>query len=565
MLIANLSLKTLKMLLLPLLLGALGVLSAQAAHPHAKQLDELIEQALLTIGDTGPGVAVLVYQAGSAPYRKVQGQANLEYGIPLTEHSVFDLASVAKQFTGLAIAKLELAGKLKLTDDVRQYLPEVPSFGVRITLEQLLYHTSGLRDVGELFGVGNFTGPFTGERALEIIARQRELNFAPATAHDYSNTGYVLLALVVERVTGQTFAEWCAENIFIPLQMTETRVNDASDNLIANRAVAYYGREGDFSFNQNNGMCLIGSSAVFSSPADMEKWMGFLAGDDPAVRRMMQPGQLVDGTPVGYGYGLSIGQLAGQPFITHSGSTPAGFRTLIALLPESDTRLVVLSSWGNLDPIDDLGRPILDLLMGQQPGPIEVAEVPVVKFAEDIPGEILDSYVGNYLFNGELPVSVSRDGQVLSVSVADRPTAPLEARSATDFYSEAMNSLLSFETEGQAVSRVVIKQGGEYHGELTPVGNTDAPPAFALPTAAGGRFYSEELDLLLTLTQRDGSLWLASGRHGTHELLQKSDKDFTGITDMFEELSLEFDETGEVESLILNLGSRARNLRFARW
>lgn len=413
--------------------------------------------------------------------------------------------------------------------------------------------------------MGSFLEPFTAGRALEITARQRALNFVPATAHDYSNTGYVLLALVVERVTGQTFADWCAENIFAPLEMTATRVNDAPDNLIANRAVAYYGQEGKFSFNQNNGMCLIGSSAVFSSPADMEKWMAFLAGDDPAVRRMMQPGQLADGTPVGYGFGLSVGQLAGQDFITHSGATPAGFRTLIALLPASDIRLMVLSSWGNLDPINDLGKPILDLLLDQQPVAKRNAEISQEKFTDSIPSEVLDSYVGNYLFNGELPVSVSREGQVLFVAVADRPSAPLERRSVTEFYSELMNSMLSFELDSEAVSRVVIKQEGEYHGELQPVGNADSPPSFTIPPASNGRFYSEELDLLLTLTPQDGGLWLSSGRHGTHELLQKSDKGFVSTTDLFEELSLELDDAGRVESLILNLGSRAREIRFSRW
>lgn len=549
-----------------LLLGTLA-LAAQNEHSQAKQFDELIEQALGPIGGAGPGVAVFIHQAGSEPYRKVQGMANLEYGIPLTEHSVFDLASLAKQFTGLAIARLELAGKLKLTDDVRKYLPEIHDFGATITLGQLLYHTSGLRDVGTLCRVGNFHGSLNGARALEVIARQRELNFAPATAHDYSNTGYVLLALMVERVTGQTFANWCADNIFAPLQMTETRVNDAPDNLIANRAVAYYGRDGKYSFDQNNGMSLIGSSAVFSSPSDMEKWMAFVAGDDPAVRRMMQPGTLADGTPVGYGYGLSIGQFAGRSFISHSGATPAGFRTLTAFLPESDTRLVILSSWGDLDPVQDLGLPIMDLLFGQGTNPKAVAEAPVAKFIEIIAEETLESYVGNYLFNGELPVSVSREGQVLSVSVADRPTVAMDTRSPTDFYSEAMNSLLTFEVENEQVSRVVIKQEGEYHGELKPVGSTkdEAEPTFALPTAAAGRFYSEELDLSLTLSLREGSLWLSSGRHGSHELLQRSGKSFVGMTDLFQGLTLNTDAAGKVASFTMSLGSRARNLHFARW
>jgi CubicO group peptidase (beta-lactamase class C family) len=167
-----------------------GLFAQQPGLPVA-QLDSLIANALKPAGSQGPGVAVYLHRQGSDAYQNITGMANLEYGIPLTEHSVFDLASVAKQFTGMAIAKLLKAEKINLDDDVRKYLPEVPDFGTTITLAHLLHHTSGLRDVGELYGVGNFGGEFTAETALRIVSRQLALNFTPGTEHDYSNTGYV--------------------------------------------------------------------------------------------------------------------------------------------------------------------------------------------------------------------------------------------------------------------------------------------------------------------------------------------------------------------------------------
>jgi CubicO group peptidase (beta-lactamase class C family) len=458
-------------------LGIPELLSAQTSPLPTDQLDSIIERAIAPAGESDPGVAALVQMGDGRIYKKTVGQANLEYNIALTEHAVFDIASLAKQFTGLAIAKLELAGQLKLDDDVRKYLPEVPDFGTTITLRHLLYHTSGLRDVGELCRIGNFAGGLTGDRALDIIVRQKALNFPPGSAHDYSNTGYVLLALIVERRTGQSLADWSQQHIFSPLQMTESRVNDAPDNLIPNRAVAYHGRNGNYTFNQDNGMSLIGSSSVFSLLADMGKWMAFLAGDDPAVKLMMQPGSLADGSSVGYGYGHSIGQFAGQPLIDHSGVTPAGFRTLTAYLPEMDARLVILSNWGELEVVQELPPPILNLLLGKHPAKEVSAEAPAVEFTEPIPEAMLDIYTGIYLFNGEQPVTIAREGAQLSIAVAGMSTVTLEPRSTNTFYLEPMQSLLIFHVSDEMVSHVSIEENGEEGGELRPVVNETYWPA----------------------------------------------------------------------------------------
>lgn len=535
-------------------------LGAQPPHLLAAEIDSLIAEVLKPVRDQGPGVAVYLHRKGYAPYQQISGMANLEYGVPLTEQSIFDLASVAKQFTGMAIAKLIQAGKVSLTDDVRKYLPEVPDFGTPITLAHLIHHTSGLRDVGELNRIGNFGGEFTAATALRIVSRQQALNFAPGTKHDYSNTGYVLLALVVERVTGESFVDWCEQNIFAPLKMDHSFANDYPDRIIPNRAVAYYGTDQEFSFSQNNGMSLIGSSAVFASLHDMIKWMALFSGQHKELLEMMTtPGQLNDGSTVNYGFGLSLSMVGDRQLIAHSGSTPAGFRTLMAHLPKEELSIVILSNWGNLEPIQQLAMPIISLLLDKTNASPQKPEPVATK---PVPEEILDTYTGNYLFNKEREVTIALQEGQLMVTIAGMGVAALEPRSFTEFYLPPMNSTLTFEATEQKVSRVVIREGGQGVGELTPVGQSQL---FNLPTAAAGSFYSEELDQHLTLEQKDNVLYLISAAYGTSPLRQISPLTFTGPTGLFEKLNIEKSLAGDITGFTLDLGSRARRLRFQRW
>lgn len=541
-----------------LFLSTASSLSAQSSVLPTDKLDQLITELLLPVAEDGPGLALYLHQKEKGVYRSLRGKSNLEYNLPLTEQSVFDLASVAKQFTGYAIAQLELDGKIKLTDNIRDYLPEVPDFGTPITLQHLLHHTSGLRDVGELYGFGNFNGAFTATIALDIVARQEALNFSPGSEHDYSNTGYVLLALVVEKVSGQSFDSWCQENIFRPLGMNNSMANASPTTILPDRAVAYYGKGGQYSFDQMNGMSLIGSSAVFSSLADMSKWITFLAGDDLVAKKMRTAGQLGDGTRVGYGYGLSIHQLGDQTLITHSGATPAGFRTLTAFLPALGIELVILGNWGNLEPVEDLGQPILSMLLENLKAVDPVTE-------EDdntsivLPAAVIERYTGEYLFNGERPVTISRDGQQLLATVAGMGTVPLEARSERTFFLEPMNSLLTVEIANDQVQKIRIQEGGQDVGVLTPVvGIKTMLP----PPVISGYFYSRELDQTFSLEVKDKALWLSSAKHGAHKLTQLTDLTFASQQGLFERLTLVLAPKGEVTHFTINLGSRARQLPF---
>jgi len=175
-----------------------------------------------------PGASLAVLKAGQIIYKRGYGCAQLEYNIPIVPSTVFHVASVSKQFTAFAAALLANRGKLSLDEDIRKYLPEVPDFGKTITLKHLIYHTSGLRDQWEALAIAGWRldDVITKEHILKLVRNQRELNFAPGEEHLYCNTGYSLLAEIVARVSGQSFPDWTAENIFKPLGMSNTHFHD---------------------------------------------------------------------------------------------------------------------------------------------------------------------------------------------------------------------------------------------------------------------------------------------------------------------------------------------------
>src|SRR5262245_49423380 len=192
-----------------------------------------------------PGCAVAVVKAGKILYAKGYGMADVAQGIPLTPTTNFIVASTSKPFTALAVLLLVNEGKLKLDDDIRRYVPEVPDFGHTITIRMLLNHTSGLRELGNLFYFSGWR--LTDEQyksdALEMIQRQRALNHLPGSEFAYNSSGYTFLALIVERVSGVSFRRFVIDRIFTPLGMTHSEVQEDIDQVVPKRATGYWGHD----------------------------------------------------------------------------------------------------------------------------------------------------------------------------------------------------------------------------------------------------------------------------------------------------------------------------------
>ena len=253
-----------------------------------------------------PGVALGIVHRGRAVYRQGYGMANLEQGVPITPATVFDIASVSKQFCAFAILLLADDGHLSLDDDIRIHLQDMPDFG--ITIRHLVHHTSGLRDWPGTLAIGGYSmeDVISFEEILTMARHQQALNFSPGTAYSYSNTGYNLLAEIVSRRSGQTFRAYTDAAIFRPLGMVHTHFRDDYEEIVPNRAYAYAPSETGYSRIGNN-LTVLGSSSLFSSVDDLARWTISLSerrlGSGAVHEQMSERGVLNTGDQIAYAFG----------------------------------------------------------------------------------------------------------------------------------------------------------------------------------------------------------------------------------------------------------------------
>lgn len=314
-------------------------------------------------GDDVPGAAVLVIEDGRVAHRGAYGMANLDQGIPVTPATNFRLASLTKQFTAMAALLLVQDGKLALDAPVTSVLPELPAYANRITLRHLLTHTSGVPDY-EAF-VSDTQGYQVKDRdVLEFLSHTTEPYFAAGSAFRYSNSGYALLALCVERRSGERFADFLRHRIFSPLGMTGTVAFEDGISTVSHRAFGYTVTEGPIHpTDQSPTSAVLGDGGVYSSIDDLVRWDAALAAggivDDTLWREATTPFVLADGSATGYGFGWFIDRLHGHLRHWHHGET-RGFTNAIMRFPEDHVTIVVLTNrsagtpWAMAEQIADL-------------------------------------------------------------------------------------------------------------------------------------------------------------------------------------------------------------------
>jgi CubicO group peptidase (beta-lactamase class C family) len=370
-----------------------------------------------------PGAAIAIVRDGDVLYERGYGCANLEYGIPITPETVFDIASVSKQFAGLAIAMLAVEGKIALDADIHAYLPELPDFGASVTVRHLVHHMSGIRDwvAGLAIAGWRMDDVITFDHILNMALHQRSLNFAPGAEYCYSNTGYNLLAEIVARVSGQSFRAWTDAHFFQPLSMTNTRFRDDHQELIRNRAVAYGADEQGGFHNIPNNLVAFGSSSLFTTVHDLTKWaLNFetkTVGDPAAFEWMHRQGVLNDGTRIGYAFGVIVDEYRGLRRVQHSGGW-AGFSTHLVRFPDDRTAIIVLCNQPHVGA-GRLAYQIADILLADRLSPEEPkSDAPPSEETSPptLTAEQLEAFVGDYV-SDELETTYHlrvRDGQLVA-------------------------------------------------------------------------------------------------------------------------------------------------------
>ncbi len=319
-----------------------------------------------------PGCALGVIRDGRILYRNGYGSANLDYRLPLTPNSIFDIGSTSKQFSAMSILLLEKDGKLNIDDDIRKYVPEIPQYAAgTITIQHLLNHTSGLRDYLALarLALKRADDFYTDDDVLAMIARQKELNFAPGSEYLYSNSGYFLLSTIVKRASGgKTLRQFAEERILKPLGMGATHFHDDHTEIVRNRATGY-GRVAEttpprIKINMST-LDMVGDGGIYTSIGDLAKWdQNFYThkvGGEAILTRMQTPSKLSSGKEIAYGLGLVIEPYRGLPSISHGGSW-AGFRAELLRFPSERFSVICLCNLATANP-SRLARQVADIFL----------------------------------------------------------------------------------------------------------------------------------------------------------------------------------------------------------
>jgi CubicO group peptidase (beta-lactamase class C family) len=503
-----------------------------------------------------PGCALGLDRNARPLYRHGYGMASLEQGVPWSENSVSESGSVAKQFTAGAIIQLALAGKVDLDAPVQKYVPEVFDYGPPVTVRMLLHHTSGVRDMWTLFilaGVPLGSRLITTDQALQMVYRQRELNFPPNSQYLYSNSGFLLLGEIVRRVTGKTLADYSRDEFFRPLGMNHTQWRDDWNRVIPGRATAYTagsrGLRVDMPF-----MNVYGAGGLLTTVGDLLIWNEQLThptiGGKAWADTMVQRGRLTSGRDIDYAFGLSVVKHRGEREISHGGAT-GGYRTFLARWPDRGLSLALLCNLGNINP-DGLAHQVADVFLGGAPD----SRTTMTGGSNGGSAPDLGKYAGRYRAPATedlLAFSVS-DGKLmadLGVSVPLEPTAP-------NRFKAPLGSIEIVFEPGPDGKPAHVLMVGEDTTRYEPI--TVGPMSPAELAEVAGSYYGAELDATYVVAVRNDRLGITVG--GEPEVLL----DRTGpLSFGSANRSVRFTrgKTGKIDGYLLFAG-RVRNLRFTR-
>jgi len=502
-----------------------------------------------------PGCAVGIAEQGRLVYTRGYGMADLQHRLAIGPQSVFHVASVSKQFTALAVALLAEEGKLSLDDDVRKYIPELPLYGSPITVRQLMHHTSGLRDQWNLLRYAGWRFPtdlITERDVMQIVTRQQALNFRPGDEYVYSNTGFTLLAVIVQRTSGQSLAQYAQARFFGPLGMHDTHFHDDYSMIVPGRTAAYEPRSGGGWKISIPTFDTYGATSLFSTTSDLLLWMAtFDTAPEGAVellRAAQTSGVLNDGTPTNYGYGLTLTPWRGIRAIGHGGSD-AGYRAYVERYPDFGVAVAVLCNAANAGP-NNLARGAAAVVLGDRlPRPMVEARAP-----EHLPSSAArEAWVGTY--RDTVAQSIIRVRSVGDSVLANGGRLQFGSDTNATISGPEGSSWMSLQPSGATTTLRMHPRGLRQR-----VFVRQAAPLPSV-TSYVGSFFSAELDVRYQLVEREGRLVMSHPKLGENALEPAGRDAFSwgnGTTLLFQR-----DRRGRVAGFTVN-DARVRGVSFVR-
>lgn len=494
-----------------------------------------------------PGCALAILKNGKIIYKRGYGMSNLEYSIAINPSSIFHIASISKQFTAAAIINLSLEGKLSLNDDIRKYIPEVPDFGHTITFNNLIHHTSGIRDQWDLQELAGWREDdlITEKDILDMLERQKDLNFLPNEEYLYCNTGFTLAGIAVKRITGISLRDYADSVFFKPLGMINTHFHSDHSEITPNRTSAY--------FKDDKGKWKIsipvfdnyGATSLFTTVEDLAKWdENFYTkkvGGDAFINLMLTTGELNNKTPQNYAAGLVITNYKGYKTVGHGGAD-AGYRSNFLRFPEEHFSVILFANLANINT-SSLSYKVADLFLKDKS---------IQNSAIITDSNILKGWAGDYFdMNTQSLLKINYNNEKLSLGATELIATsnitfniPNVAVSLT-FAGDSSNAKVDFFVEGtgrrgyKKVTKMTLSSSflDEYQGS----------------------YFSSELDNKYIISIKDGTLIIKRPRFDDIKLEPFVKDIFTGNF----VIRFQRNKKTKIEGFFLSTG-RVRNLYFEK-
>ena len=559
-----------QILLLALLItfGGASATVAQSSKPANDTQPEKIDALFAEWNKpNSPGCALAVIKDGQVLYKRGYGMANLDYDLPISSKTVFNIASVSKQFTAMSIALLAREGKVSIDDDVRKYLPELPQYSAPVTIRQLLHHTSGIREYSHLMQLAGIRfQDATADDIYKIITRQKELNFNPGDEYLYSNSGYFLLARIVQRVSGKSLRQFAEENIFKPLGMSSTRFHDDSSEVIKNRATGYSSRrDGGFAVESTTSDS-VGDGGLLTTIDDLILWdrnfdHNNLGGGQELIREALTRGTLNNGERIDYGFGLDVETYRGLNEFGHGGAFN-GFGADMVRFPDQRFAVFCLCNISNGE-LGRLTRQVADIYLAGEfktsSGTAVLPEPKVVQVSEQELAAVAGSYF-NFANNNFRRLYVKNGKLIYSRGGSESELAPLgNKRFRMLGVPDQIEISFKSPRPGAPLQMFTAANGKVFMVHDAVKAATYTPPQLR---EFSGTFYSEEIEATYAISLKDDKLVLRR-------------KNVDGETPLVGQFADAFSAAGtgglrftrdaqnRVTGFLLTTG-RVRNLRFVR-
>jgi CubicO group peptidase (beta-lactamase class C family) len=537
--------------------------SDRQALPEAtlKKIDSLF---LKWNRENSPGCTVGIIRNDSIIFSKGYGLANLEYAIPNEPQTLYHMASVSKQFTAYSIVLLAKQGKLKLDDDIHKWLPWFPDLKEKITVRNLLNHTSGIRDQWQLLAISGtrLDDVITQDHIIKILSKQQALNFKPGEEYNYSNSGFTMLAEIVKAVSGQTLRQFTDSAIFKPLGMINTHFHDDYTEIEKNRSYSYDRKDSSHFTNAVLSYSVSGATSLLSNISDMSKWVinfyNHKVGDQKDIKILTQKSKLNNGKELSYALGIVNNTWKGWRQYSHSGGD-AGYRTYVTVFPDIKMGFIVFANTGDFDPAEKTYE-LAELFIKDTAFNKNQVKTEQRDSASAILKDTLSirKFTGNYIGDDGLPFSFSIRNRQLHYQVFNESNFLIKDIKDTFSIPQAPEIKFIFGTKGMDTTVDIFTPDKSYH--LTKY-IPDTSQTDDLLKKYVGIYSCPELDSRYSIVLREHQLFLTNSKYNDAKLTLIGKNHLTNDNWWINHLMMIRDSKNNITGFEINSG-RIMHLRF---